>query len=60
LDLLLDFHDQDAWEEQEQLLLVNQDGLSSVQETDDLIKAGVSTPEHLLRLYEDAGLTAKP
>ena len=60
LDLLLDLHDQDAWEEEEQLLLANQDGLSSVQETDDLIKAGVSTPEHLLRLFEDAGLTAKP
>ena len=59
LDLLLDLHDQDAWEE-EQLLLANQDGLSSVQETDDLIKAGVSTPEHLVRLFEDAGLTAKP
>lgn len=60
LDLLLDLHDQDAWEDEEQLLLVNQNGLSAIQETEDLIKAGVSTPEHLLRLFDDAGLTAKP
>lgn len=60
LDLLLDLHDKDAWEDEEQLLLVNQDGLISIQEADDLIKAGVDTPIYLVRIFEDAGLTAKP
>ena len=40
LDLLLELHDQDAWEEEEQLLLVNQDGLGAIKEADDLIWAG--------------------
>ncbi|XGB38443.1 MAG: hypothetical protein LVT47_08385 [Cyanobacteria bacterium LVE1205-1] len=60
LDLLLDLHDQNAWEEEEQPLLLNQDGLCAVEEADDLIKAGVSTPVYLFRLFNDAGLTAKP
>jgi len=60
LDLLLDLHDQDSWEEEEQLLLVNHERLGAIQEADDLMKAGVSTPDHLVRLFEDAGLTAKP
>ena len=60
LDLLLDLHDQDAWEEEEQLLLLSTDGLSDTEEDSDLIKAGVAAPKHLSRLFDDAGLTAKP
>jgi len=60
LDLLLDLHDQDAWEDREQLLLLNKAELADIDEADDLIKAGVPTPVYLSRLFDDAGLTAKP
>jgi len=60
LDLLLDLHDQDAWEDEEQLLLLDTAELSGIQEADDLMKAGVTTPTYLSRLFDDAGLTAKP
>ena len=60
LDLLLALHDQDAWEDEEQLLLLNRSELTDIEEADDLIKAGVPTPIYLSRLFEDAGLTAKP
>jgi len=61
LDLLLDLHDQDAWEEEEQLLLLSTDMLSDTEKDGDLIKAGVAAaPDHLSRLFDDAGLIAKP
>jgi len=60
LDLLLDLHDKDAWEEEEQLLLLGTDELIDIEEDGDLIKAGEAAPQHLTRLFDDAGLTAKP
>ena len=60
LDLLLDLHDQEAWEDEEQLLLVTLDGLSGLEESDDLINAGIAVPVCLSQLFENAGLTARP
>lgn len=60
LDLLLELHDKDAWEDREQLLLIHRDRLTNIEEDGELIKAGAPTPIYLSRIFEDAGLTAKP
>jgi len=60
LDILLELHDQEAWEDAEQLVLVDDetDGLSL--EGDDLLRGGVQIPGYLLKLFDHAGLTARP
>lgn len=60
LDLLLEFHDQDSWEDAEQLILLAGKGEEMDSVEDDLLKGGVKYPEFLENLFEYAGLTAKP
>jgi hypothetical protein len=60
LDVLLEFHDQDSWEEAEQLLLLahNVEDMEEVEA--DLLKGGTQYPDYLENLFEYAGLTARP
>ena len=60
LDMLLALHDQDAWEDAEQLLLVDSESDELSHEGDDLIKAGIQIPSFLVKLFDHAGLTARP
>lgn len=60
LDLLLEFHDQDSWEDAEQLIPLA-DKVEEMEEVEtDLLKGGVKYPDYLENLFEYAGLTAKP
>ena len=60
LDILLEFHDQDAWEDAEQLLLNTEAVGDLVDSGDGLLRTTSRYPAYLEKLFEFAGLTAKP
>lgn len=60
LDILLEFHDQDAWEDAEQLLLNTEAIGDLVEPGDGLLGTTARYPAYLEKLFEFAGLTANP
>ena len=60
LDVLMELHDQDSWEDAEQLLLLADNAEEMEKVEMDLLKGGVKYPDYLESLFEYAGLTAKP
>ena len=60
LDILLELHDQEAWDDAEQLVLIDDETDELCLEGDNLLRGGVQMPGYLSRLFDHAGLTARP